>query len=406
MEHLTGLLQALAGALRIPVALYKNGSIYYPEHTQLKTVSSEILREDPLQDIPRERNRPRTVQYVSTPYKEHFVYCCEMPNYELFIGPVVLEPIREGYAAEIISRHGLPQKKKGALVDFYAQLPLITEAAYYYIGSITQQLLFTGEVQNLPAQPDVQIPPAEPVFSARGVLDERFRIFEHPPYFMELEMTRLIQTGNVHSALKTMGRINTFERAVLASNPVRSMKNSLICNCAIFARAAISGGISSDAAFSLSDRIINQIEGCNALLQLVELEKQSLIEFVTLVFDFNNQRYSAPIREVMGYIDYHLSEKLELKQLAKLVYLNPNYLSTLFHKETDTTISHYIIVRRVEEAKFLLRNTSNSISDIAGFYQFCSQSHFIKCFRDIVGQTPLQYRKHTGSDLSLATTST
>ena len=37
--------------------------------------------------------------------------------------------------------------------------------------------------------------------------------------------------------------------------------------------------------------------------------------------------------------------------------------------------------------------TAPQFADIAAFYQFCSQSHFVKCFHQVMGVTPGEYRK-------------
>ncbi len=72
--------------------------------------------------------------------------------------------------------------------------------------------------------------------------------------------------------------------------------------------------------------------------------------------------------------------------------MHPNYLCSLFKKETGGTFVQYILRRRIEEAKFFLRYTENSVADIASFYQFSSQSYFIRRFKEVTGQTPVQYR--------------
>ena len=49
--------------------------------------------------------------------------------------------------------------------------------------------------------------------------------------------------------------------------------------------------------------------------------------------------------------------------------------------------------RRVEEARVLLRDTSHSISEIAGIVGFSSQSYFAQVFQKAVGESPGEYRK-------------
>jgi len=72
--------------------------------------------------------------------------------------------------------------------------------------------------------------------------------------------------------------------------------------------------------------------------------------------------------------------------------LHPAYLASLFKKEVGETFANYVTRRRVETAKALLTRTEYTYSQIAYSLSFCSQSHFIKVFREGTGYTPRQYR--------------
>jgi len=221
-------------------------------------------------------------------------------------------------------------------------------------------------------------------------------ISEHPPYFLELEMTRFVTNGEIDHALAVMKHINTFKRATLAGDSVRSLKNSLICNCALFARAAIAGGVQPELAFVKSDELILIIEETHNKTELEKLELAHLIEFVTLVLHSNTTRYSKSVAGVIQYINSNLSGELNLTVLANVSGHNPNYFSSIFRKETGICLSDYIMNKRLEDAKFLLCHTTSPISDIANYYQFSSQSHFTQRFSKLTGMTPLTYRKSLG----------
>ncbi|MCL1862947.1 MAG: AraC family transcriptional regulator [Defluviitaleaceae bacterium] len=217
----------------------------------------------------------------------------------------------------------------------------------------------------------------------------------HSPYFLELEMTRFVANGEIAHALEVMGHINTFKRATLASDPTRSLKNSLICNCTFLARAAISGGVPSEIAFAKSDELIYIMEEADEHT-LKGLEREHLIEFVTIVKNHNTAGFSKPIKDVISYITKNLSEELSLSVLASVSGHNANYLSTIFRKETGIKLSEYITARRVEDAKFLLCHTDMQLSEIANHYRFSSQSHFTQRFSKHTGMTPFIYRKSLG----------
>jgi AraC family transcriptional regulator len=57
----------------------------------------------------------------------------------------------------------------------------------------------------------------------------------------------------------------------------------------------------------------------------------------------------------------------------------------------------YVILRRIDRAKKLLRHTDLPISRIAYDTGFASQSHLASTFKRVVGETPGAYRRSTAS---------
>lgn len=96
---------------------------------------------------------------------------------------------------------------------------------------------------------------------------------------------------------------------------------------------------------------------------------------------------------VKAYISENLSQNLQREQLAKLVYLTPDYLSKLFRKRENMTISEYITRKRILLAKQLLENTDLPIANISQRVGFVDASYFIKTFKKQEGITPQQYRE-------------
>ena len=90
---------------------------------------------------------------------------------------------------------------------------------------------------------------------------------------------------------------------------------------------------------------------------------------------------------------FHIHVPIRMPDLARHVDLNQSYLSTLFKRETGFSVSDYIMERRIETAKNMLRYSDYSPAQIGEILSFCSQSHFIRCFRKLTGSTPSQYQR-------------
>src|SRR5690554_3004559 len=85
-------------------------------------------------------------------------------------------------------------------------------------------------------------------------------MYIHPPYFLEREMIGMIKKGDNKNAQRLLIETNKQKRAQLSEDPIRSLKNSIICSCTLYARAAIEAGSIPEEAFTLSDTFINTIE--------------------------------------------------------------------------------------------------------------------------------------------------
>ncbi|WP_096187664.1 response regulator transcription factor [Evansella halocellulosilytica] len=102
---------------------------------------------------------------------------------------------------------------------------------------------------------------------------------------------------------------------------------------------------------------------------------------------------SDPVKEAITYINDHLHEKISLKDVAKIVHLNPSYFSVLFKEKTEMTFSEYLIRKRLQHAKHLLISTQLPISNIAEKCGYQTAKYFIKIFKENEGLTPSKYRK-------------
>ena len=93
------------------------------------------------------------------------------------------------------------------------------------------------------------------------------------------------------------------------------------------------------------------------------------------------------------YIDQHFREAMTLEDLAELAHVNKYHLVHTFTNDYGLSPIQYLISRRVEEAKNLLKTTDHSISEIANFTGFASQSYFAQTFQKFTGVSPSHYRR-------------
>lgn len=96
--------------------------------------------------------------------------------------------------------------------------------------------------------------------------------------------------------------------------------------------------------------------------------------------------------QTLPYITEHLTEDLSLARLASHAALSPCYFLRLFKKQTGLTPYDYILMARIDMAKYLLKTSSLQVKEIAFSCGFLSESVFCNAFRKKTGMSPLSYR--------------
>ena len=98
------------------------------------------------------------------------------------------------------------------------------------------------------------------------------------------------------------------------------------------------------------------------------------------------------LKRVQDYIEAHLDDRLTLTELAGVACLSPYHFSRSFKQATGVGLHHYVMQRRLERAKALMRRTTQPLALIALEAGFADQSHFATLFRRETGVTPGQFR--------------
>lgn len=216
--------------------------------------------------------------------------------------------------------------------------------------------------------------------------------FVHPSYNSEQKMLQALTKGLLDEATQALDAINRQDRATLARDQVRSLKNSLICTCTLFTRAIISGGVHPEHAYNLSDVFIRQIEETSEIGGLKELEYEMLHSFFWTLRKEKKPSYNSIINKTISYIHDEAFGDLSLEHLAANVKVHPYYLSSLFKQEVGMSIVEYINRNRIEDSKYFLIHSDLRILDIAVLLGFCNQSYYSRQFKKYMSMTPLQYR--------------
>jgi AraC-like DNA-binding protein len=105
--------------------------------------------------------------------------------------------------------------------------------------------------------------------------------------------------------------------------------------------------------------------------------------------------YAHPARHLLrakDLVDARYRDPLDVQTLARAARLSPAHFSREFHRAFGGPPHQYLLMRRLERAAELLRNTDRSVADICLTVGLKSLGSFTTSFHRRYGMTPTAYR--------------
>ena len=131
---------------------------------------------------------------------------------------------------------------------------------------------------------------------------------------------------------------------------------------------------------------------------MTELDRSQRIYRILCALLFPAQagpdRKNDAIAQAGKYIGEHLFESLSVEKVADAVSLSPSHFSRQFKARTGYSPYEYIVLRRIDKAKYMLASTELSVKEIAYATGYNSEENFIHSFRKNVGVAPGIFRKY------------
>lgn len=276
------------------------------------------------------------------------------------------------------------------------------------LGSLVQILctmnyVLNGEKRSLE---DVTIYDFEQVELETLIQNERFdkhyeKQIEYEPreahntLTLEQSLMQMIEKGDVGALCEWLSHAPSVRGGVIANDALRQLKNTFIVTATLASRAAIKGGMEAEDALSLSDDYIRKCELMGGVDSIVNLQYHMVLDYTRRVERVRlGKNPSKLLMQVTNYVQNNLSRPVDVDDLAKTLFISRTHLASRFKQETGMTLTDFILGEKVEEAKRLLRYSDKSLTLIANYLGFSSQSHFTRIFKKYSGQTPREYREN------------
>ena len=120
---------------------------------------------------------------------------------------------------------------------------------------------------------------------------------------------------------------------------------------------------------------------------------QLVVEFSRYYTDARQESGDKLIRQIKTFIMENYMQDISLDDVAKLVCLNPTYVSEVFKKRTNENFSEYLSDYRISIAKELLKDIRYKIIDVSIMVGYKDSKYFSRLFNKKVGVNPTDYRK-------------
>lgn len=145
-----------------------------------------------------------------------------------------------------------------------------------------------------------------------------------------------------------------------------------------------------DAPFGSAQMVKNLME-----IFLIKLwrHKDTLTKKSRQNYRVNGIDIPADVKEILDYVEQHLYDKLNVSIIARDMGKSESTVKNLFALYQSGGIMKYCNLRKIKEARRLIREGNHNFVQIANMLQFDTPQYFSKCFKKFTNMTPSEYKR-------------
>ena len=388
-------LQRLYNVTHIPVSLLDGQGNVLTNFPKVQYSAVNLFATAVVLDDFRAQGRDALHPLISFIEPGFFLGVLELnPDRFILVGLVSPLPRARSEVLRMVTTVAKPEHLQ-ALCDLILQLPLVTLDQMKDHLCLLSDLVGKESVcrENIrlmdlyPSRPEESDPLEQQLF------EQRETAVPHVPIDFETALCNAIELGSRVQLEQRLSVPAPGQAGRMSSQDLQQEKYLFISLATLVSRAAIRGGLPTETAFTLSDLYCQRIDALEDVSAIRELCGRMMLDYCDRVREIRQRPAASPvIQRCLAYISVHLHEPISLSQLSEICGLCTRSLSLRFKAEMNMTIGDYIHLEKLKEAEYLLRHTDYSLSQIANYLNYSSQSYFTRIFREHRGMTPQQYR--------------
>jgi two-component system response regulator YesN len=121
--------------------------------------------------------------------------------------------------------------------------------------------------------------------------------------------------------------------------------------------------------------------------------KKKLLFYIEKILSSNNSNIEDIINNAKLFISNNYMNDITLDMVASEICISTYYFSKLFKKETGINFIDYLTKERIDNAKYLIRNSSRSIKQVSSEVGYNDSNYFSRVFKKHTGYSPSIYKK-------------
>lgn len=348
--------------------------------------------------LPKLREELSTIHIITDPFSCYYILIPVLneESYSLkehlVIGPFLHNLMPPFQVPAFMSSLGMSEQCSIYITQYYNTLPIIKDLncieslLQCYAGIIYKNYPYNIVYDNMKEinLNSTLLNPCKPINQSNPNLEEL--------YLNEEAGMLSITKGDFKTAEICFIENQLLKREKSYNLTMRDRKNGLIIYNTLFRKAAQRSGIHPIYLDDCSKRFSSRIESIHLADEAISLAREMIHKYCLVVLSHSTKQYSIQIQKVINYIVAHIDEDLGLDALSEKFAFNKSYLSSMFKKETNSTLTNYVTSFRIKHATYLINLQAGTIQSIAIQCGIPNIAYFTKVFKRHMNMTPTQYR--------------
>lgn len=317
------------------------------------------------------------------------------PRY-LIIGPYLHSALSETDLLILAEKNNLLPKYNNLLAEYLSLVPIIDPESHLFAmlevfcESLWGQFYPHENLKNntLDFNKDINAL----LEKHKSQVDQATMHLIEQKYDAENQMLDIVRFGQLHKLKARFSSLSDITLKKRLSDHLRDIKNYAIIANTLLRKSAEKGGVHPYYLDISSSNFAIRIESTRTSNECIKLIKEMFVAYCQLVSDLNTKRYSPVVESSIIYIMNNLSEHLTLSIVAKAQNVSKQYLSSVFKRNTQKTITEFITEKRMQRAVSLLTTTKLKIETISQHCGILDLQYFCKLFKKATGKSPKEYR--------------